>query len=174
MYFCNMNELNNSEIKLLHLIKNSNIHFGYVPSLRKLMINLGYKSPRSISLIISSLIEKGFIKKNEVGELEILKEVQTESIKTEVVDVPVLGSVSCGNPLLAIENPEKMISLSTSIAKPPYKYFILKAYGDSMDLSGIKDGMHVLIRQQPTAKNGDIVVALIHDDCVLKIFYKMD
>ena len=169
-----MDKLNDSEVKLLHLIRNTNKHFGFNPSLRKLMINLGYKSPRSVSLMISLLIEKGYIKKTEDGILEVIKELPVESFKADIVDVPVLGSVSCGNPLLAIENPEKTISISTSIVKPPYKYFILKAYGNSMNLSGIEDGMYVLIRQQQTAKNGDIVVALIRDECLLKIFYRAD
>ncbi|MBP7791589.1 MAG: repressor LexA [Candidatus Goldbacteria bacterium] len=86
----------------------------------------------------------------------------------QTINVPVVGKVSCGSPMFAVENIETTISVSTKIAKPPYKYFLLKAKGDSMNLAGINDGNLVLVRQQQTARNKDIVVALIDDEATIK------
>ncbi len=93
----------------------------------------------------------------------------TYNIKAEqTVEVPVVGKVSCGSPILASENIESTIPVSTKLARPPYKYFLLKAKGDSMNLAGINDGDLVLIRQQNTAQNKDIIVALIDDEATIK------
>jgi SOS regulatory protein LexA len=84
------------------------------------------------------------------------------------VDVPVVGKIACGAPVLAEENIEQVLPVSTSLAAGSYNYFILKAKGDSMNLAGINDGDYVLIRQQTFARPGDIVVALINEEATLK------
>jgi repressor LexA len=83
-----------------------------------------------------------------------------------------VGSVACGIPILAEENIEAMIPVSKGLAKPGNRYFLLRAVGDSMNLAGIDDGDLVLVRQQPAAKNGDLVVALIDDAATIKEFYR--
>lgn len=92
----------------------------------------------------------------------------TEKTTYPTVDVPLVGMVSCGTPLLAEENIEARIPVSTKLAKPPYKYFLLRASGDSMDEAGINNGDLVLVRQQMIAGNGDDVVALIDDEATIK------
>jgi|DewCreStandDraft_4_1066084.scaffolds.fasta_scaffold01070_46 repressor LexA len=92
----------------------------------------------------------------------------------QTINVPVVGKVSCGNPILANENIETTIPVSTKLARPPYNYFLLKAKGDSMNLAGINDGDLVLIRQQKTAQNKDIVVALIDDEATIKEYNIVD
>jgi repressor LexA len=104
--------------------------------------------------------------KNKQNVDFVKEDVKTGSEQT--IDVPVIGRASCGSPMLAVENIETTISVSTKIAKPPYKYFLLRANGDSMNLAGINDGDMVLVRQQQTAQNKDIVVALIDDEATIK------
>jgi len=86
------------------------------------------------------------------------------------INVPVVGKVSCGMPVLAEENIEDTIPVSKKLAYPPYNYFLLRAKGDSMNRAGINDGDMVLIRQQNSARNGDRVVALIDDEATIKEF----
>ena len=85
--------------------------------------------------------------------------------------VPLVGRVACGVPLLAQENIDTYYPVSVGLAKPPHSYFLLKASGDSMNLSGIKDGDLVLVRRQNTARNGDRVVALVDNDSTIKEFH---
>lgn len=104
-------------------------------------------------------------------------DIVTEDIKSgseQTVEVPIVGKVSCGDPIFAIENIESTIPVSTKLARPPYKYFLLKAKGDSMNLANINDGDFVLVRQQQTAQNKDIIVALIDDEATIKEYNLAD
>lgn len=104
-------------------------------------------------------------------------DIVAEDIKSgseQTVEVPVVGKVSCGDPILAIENIESTIPVSTKLARPPYKYFLLKVKGDSMNLANINDGDFVLVRQQQTAQNKDIIVALIDDEATIKEYNLVD
>lgn len=87
------------------------------------------------------------------------------------VKVPLIGHVACGSPMLANEEKEADISVSADLINPAFKYYFLRAKGDSMDLKGINDGDLVLIRQQPTARDGDSVVALIDDSVTIKEYH---
>ena len=100
-----------------------------------------------------------------------MKDSVSDTANAKTVNVPLVGTVACGIPILADENIEAMIPVSTDLAKPPAKYFLLRAKGDSMDLSGINDGDIVLVRQQPTATAGDAIVALIDDEATIKEFH---
>ncbi|MBA7550151.1 LexA repressor [subsurface metagenome] len=88
----------------------------------------------------------------------------------QTIDVPLIGTVTCGLPVFAEENYEAMIPVSVKLARPPHKYFLLKVKGDSMNKKSINDGDIVLVRHQVTANNGDIVVALIDDETTVKEF----
>ena len=103
--------------------------------------------------------------------MQLVNGIADESVRAQTVDVPLVGSISCGVPVLAEENVEAMIPVSTKLAKPPAQYFLLRAKGDSMDQKGINDGDLLLVRQQTTARNGDIVVALIDDEATVKEFH---
>jgi len=85
--------------------------------------------------------------------------------------VPLVGTISCGIPVLAEENVEAIIPVSIKLARPPEKYFLLRAKGDSMNQAGINDGELLLIRHQTTARNGDIVAALIDGEATVKEFH---
>ena len=87
---------------------------------------------------------------------------------SNTVKVPLVGRVSCGAPILAEENIEGYIDFSDKIARPPFRYFLLRAQGDSMNTAGINNGDLVLVRRQQTAQPGDRVVALINDEATIK------
>ncbi len=111
----------------------------------------------------------------EARELLILQDDHQDEDNTndgDVTKVPVVGKVSCGMPIYAEENIATYISVSKKIAQPNNSYFILYAEGDSMNLAGINSGDMVLIKQQPSANNGDLVVALIDDEATIKEFHK--
>jgi repressor LexA len=164
-------EISNKELEAVREIRNSLMHRGRVPSIRELMTSLGYRSPRSAAVLYDNLIEKGILRRKRDGNLQFVGGVEDDSVRAQTVDVPLVGSISCGIPVLAEENIEAMIPVSTRLAQPPHKYFLLRAKGDSMDERGVNDGDLLLIRQQPTARNGDMVVALIDDEATVKEFH---
>lgn len=167
--------LSKKETGVLKAIRNHLVHIGESPSVRQLMKEFKYKSPRSISIYIDNLIKKGWIKRKSDTTLQLVKDMDIEISNKEcaqTVKVPLVGTVSCGSPILAEENVSAEISVSTDIAKPPHKYFLLRAKGDSMNQKKINDGDIVLVRQQSTAKNGDMVVALIDDEATIKEFFR--
>ena len=167
-------KLTQKELEAIRHIRNSIMGKGRIPSIRELMISMGYRSPRSTALIIGSLIEKGVLGRRSDGKLIFIRSLEDDRTRAQTVDVPLVGSVACGMPIFAEENIDAMIPVSTQLARPPYKYFLLKAKGDSMNEKGINDGDLVLIRQQMTAQNGDIVVALIDDEASIKEIHYSD
>jgi repressor LexA len=106
---------------------------------------------------------------NEASGVQLMEAPAVENFDVEqTVQVPVVGRAACGTPMLAEENIEEMIPVSKKIAAPPYRYYMLRAKGDSMNQAGINDGDLVLVRQQSTARHGDTVVALIDDEATIK------
>lgn len=164
--------ITDKELKAVHQIRNSLMHKGRSPSVRELMTSMGYRSPRSATLIIDKLIKKGVIRRKPDGTIQFVKNLDDDTSRAQTVDVPLIGTVACGMPVLADENIEGMIPVSIKLAKPSFRYFLLKAKGDSMDQKGINNGDLVLVRQQATAHNGDIVVALIDDETTIKEFHR--
>lgn len=164
--------LTKKELRLLRQIRNSIVHNGRSPSIRALMDSLDYNSPRSIAVLIEQLKRKGILLRKENGALRILKDTEDNNIIAKTVDVPLVGTVSCGLPIFAEENIEAMIPVSVKLAPKSGRYFLLRAQGDSMNKKGINNGDLVLIRQQQTANNGDSVVALIDDEATIKEFWR--
>lgn len=146
------------------------MHRGHMPSIRKMGRELGYKSPRSASMIVEKLLDKGVLDRKDDGSLKFIEVGINDRYRADTVEIPLVGTVVCGTPVFAEENIEAMISVSTKLAKSPYKYFLLRANGDSMNKKGINDSDLVLIRQQATANNGNIVVALIDGEATIKEF----
>jgi len=162
--------LSDKELEALKIIRNSIVHQGRIPSVRELMIGLGYKSPRSSAVLLKSLEEKGILRKKPDGsyqkvDFEIPEEFGT---RAQTVKIPLLGSVACGMPIFADENVEAEVSISIEMIKSGYKYFLLRAEGDSMDEAGINNGDLLLVRQQQYAENGDRVLALIDEEATVK------
>ena len=143
--------------------------YSTMPSVRELMQQMNYKSPRSAMLLMSELQEHGFLERKADGSYKIVKDLSTNDTGRTVA-VPLVGSISCGSALLAEENIEAYIPVSTSLVKSGHKYFLLRAVGDSMNEAGILPGDLVLVKQQIVAENGEHIVALIDGDATLKEF----
>lgn len=159
--------LSDRELQTLKVIRTWLMNRGSMPSIREIMVELEYKSPRSVAELIDGLVLKKFLKKKDDGGLIMIKDADLRD-RANTIEVPILGNVACGLPLFAEQNIEGYISVSSEIVKMPNKYFILIAKGDSMDLAGINDGDFVLIRQQQMAYDGDLVIALIDDNATIK------
>jgi repressor LexA len=166
----NRQGLSPKELKALRHIRNKIVHGQEPPSVRDLQELLGYNSPNSAAYIISCLSERGYVRRGVNGRLQLLREEREGPDDATTVPVPLVGSAPCGAPLLAEQNIEAMIPVSLGLARPSHRYFLLRAHGDSMNLAGIQNGDLVLVRQQPSAENGDRVVALINDEATIKVF----
>lgn len=164
------NQISNTELAALKVMRDFLMKNGRMPSVRELMKEMDYKSPRSAAVILQNLIDKNILNKKEDGSIQFIQyEFNEEEVAREqTVKIPLLGTIACGLPILAEENIEAMIAVSTKLAKPSNKYFLLQAKGDSMNEKGINDGNLVLVKQQSSAENGDLVVALIDDEATIK------
>ena len=165
--------ITSKELQALKTIRKHLFDFGKMPSVRKLMTELGYKSPRSASVIINNLETKGILRKKTDGSFQLTGFELSENFGTreQTVKIPLLGTVACGLPIFAEENVEAEIPISIKLIKKGHKYFLLRAKGDSMNDTGINEGDLVLIRQQQHAENGDRVVALIDDEATIKEYH---
>lgn len=164
--------LSEKELEALRFLRIQIVHGGQSPSVRDLQKKLQYQSPRAAAYILERLESKGYIIRNGKGQIRLLKDLPETEFHAQTVNVPLVGSAPCGTPVFAEENIEALFPVSARIARKPHRYFLLKATGDSMNEKGIRDGNHVLVRQQPTASNGDIVVALIDGEATIKEFHR--
>lgn len=169
----NQIRLSPKDIAVLRLIRNAIVHTGKSPSIRELQATMGYKSPRSITVILKRLMDKEILQRKDRRGLTILNEPEAHTFNASTIDVPIVGSAACGIPLLAEEYIEAKIPVSITLAKPPHRYFLLHANGDSMNRAGIENGDLVLVRQQESANNGNIVVALIDSEVTIKRFKQL-
>jgi repressor LexA len=136
---------------------------------RELAAGLNYRSPRSASDILVSLQARGIVKRGADRKLRLVRDPEEDQFRARTVDVPLVGTVAAGSPILAEENIQAMIPVSVSLARPPHRYFLLRVAGDSMNKAGIEDGSLVLVQQQNSAADGDKVVALIDDEATVKV-----
>jgi repressor LexA len=143
---------------------------GIPPTIREIQLAGRHASTRSVVQYLDALEAAGYILRGPgPRNLRILQRTSDGQVdSTEIVDVPVIGTVAAGMPLLAEENIVDHRSISTSLLRRGSRHFLLKVRGNSMDLAGIGDGDLVLVRQQSTAMNGDRVVALIDQDATVK------
>lgn len=160
-------ELTSKELQAIKIIRNSLISKGRLPSLRELMVSLGYKSPRSSSMVFDRLKSRGFIRRKKNGSFQF-NDLLENSKHAQTISIPLLGTVACGIPIFAEENIEAMIPVSVGLASSNAKHFLLRAKGDSMNRAGIDDGDIVLVRKQNYANNGNSVVALIDNEATIK------
>jgi len=164
-------QFNKRELDALRHIRNFIVH-GKSPSVRDIQKALGYDSPRSAALLIDALIEKKVLARNTTDELQIIKDISARQDNAQTIEVPLVGSVPAGTPMLAEENLEAMIPVSKQLIKPGNRYFLIRVVGDSMNQVGMHSGDFVLVKQQQSAETGDIVVALIDDDATVKEYHR--
>jgi len=162
--------MNDKDKKAYAFIKNEIISYGKAPTLREINKVTGGSSPRSASLVVDRLVKAKLLIKN--GREIKLAKTHSSTPSARTIDIPLLGLVQCGSPMFAEENIDTYIPVSTNIAKPQNEYFFLRAYGDSMDKSGINSGDLLLVRKQDNADSNEKVVALINDEVTVKHFEK--
>lgn len=158
--------------KVLEFIKKEIKDKGYPPSVREICQGVGVKSPSTVHGYLERLEKHGVIRRNHFKPrtIEIIDdEISTSS--DELVNVPIIGKVAAGRPILAAENIEDTFPVPARMLLNS-RVFMLKVKGESMIEAGILDGDYVLVKQQHHADNGDIVVALIEDEATVKRFYK--
>ena len=169
----------NREEEILNFIHKQIESVGYPPSIREICAAVGLNSPSTVHAYIKKLEAKGLLEKDGSKTRAIRVVDSTESTDTwtepvsEFLNVPVLGNVAAGMPILAQENVTDTFPLPMVFAKNKNVY-MLKVKGESMINAGIMDGDYVIVTQEETAKNGDTVVALIDDSATVKTFYKED
>jgi repressor LexA len=147
-------------------VKNYQAENGYPPSVREICSALSIKSTATAHYYLDKLKERGILTKN-ANKNRAISVCDTP----EFVSVPLIGTVTAGTPILAVENLEGYFPLPPELASAD-ESFMLRVKGDSMIEAGIFDKDLILVRQQSDAKNGDIVVALIEDFATVKTFYK--
>lgn len=171
-------DLTKKQEETLQYIKKYMVAHGFPPSVREICAGMGLSSPATAHTHLKELESKGFIRKQNSKfrtiELLVNNEFEEKDNKNEdVVSVPLLGKVACGNPIEAIENPDEFFTLPASLIPARESIFTLKCSGDSMINVGIYDKDIVIVQKQNVAKNGDIVVAMTDENEVtLKTFYK--
>lgn len=160
--------------EILNYIKNEILERGFPPAVREICQAVGLKSTSSVHSHLESLEKNGYIRRDPTKPraIEILDE-SFNMLRREMVNVPIVGTVAAGQPILAEQNIDCYFPIPAEYM-PNEQAFILKVKGESMINAGILDGDSVLVMQQPTANNGDIVVALIEDSATVKTYYKED
>jgi repressor LexA len=168
------NELTERQKEVFEFLKDFLRERGFPPTLREIASHFGLRGPKAPQKTLNILERKGYIRKVPGGSraIEILSYPQFSL--THILSVPIVGRVRAGEPLLAIENIEGYINLDRSLVSSG-DVFLLRVQGDSMIEAHIQDGDFALVKPQPNAENGEIVVALIEDEATIKrIFKKRD
>lgn len=158
--------------EILEFIKTEILKKGYPPSVRDICEAVRLKSTSSVHSHLETLEKNGYIRRDPTKPraIEIIDDTFNLA-RREVTNVPLIGSVAAGQPILAQENIEDYFPVPAEYL-PNKDTFMLKVKGESMVNAGIFDGDYIMVAQQTTAKNGDIVVALIDDSATVKTFYK--
>ena len=172
-----MEKLTGKQKVILDILKKLIAKNGYPPTVREIGKEAKLSSPATIHFHLKQLEDKGYIKKddNKNRTLEILVPNEYLEKDDKIIDVPLLGKVTAGSPIEAIETPDELFSLPATLITNHDEVFTLKVSGESMINVGIYDGDILIVERQNTAKNGDTVVAMNSDNEVtVKTFYKED
>ncbi len=170
----NSKGLTETQERVFNFLKDYLGEKGFPPTLREIASHFGLRGPKAPQKTLNILERKGYIRKIPGGSraIEILSYPQFSL--THILSVPIVGRVRAGEPILAVENIEGYINLDRSLVSSG-DVFLLRVQGDSMIEAHIQDGDFALVKPQPNAENGEIVVALIEDEATIKrIFKKRD
>jgi len=170
-----MVELTKRQNEILNMIKEYIVKYGYPPTIREIGKALDISSPATIHAHLQNLEKKGIIKKMESKNraLELLVENEFANKNDLIIDVPLLGKITAGSPIEAIENPDEYFSLPSYLIPKNKEVFTLNVSGTSMINAGILDGDIIIVEKANNARNGEIVVAMTDENEVtLKTFYK--
>lgn len=170
-----MTELTTRQNEILTYIKQYVASHGFPPTIREICAALDISSPATIHAHLGNLEKKGYIRKQETKNraLELLVENEFEPKNELIIEVPLLGKITAGSPIEAIEHPDETFALPSYLVPKNKEVFTLNVQGTSMINAGILDGDVVIVERQATARNGQIVVAMTDENEVtLKTFYK--
>ena len=167
-------KITDKQREILEYIKNEILNRGYPPAVREICEAVRLKSTSSVHAHLETLEKNGYIRRDPTKPRAI--EIVDDSFnltRREVVNVPIVGRVAAGAPLLAVENIDNYFPIPMEFM-PNAQTFMLQVKGESMINVGVYDGDIILVQQQNTASNGDMVVALVDDSATVKTFYKED
>ena len=165
-----MEDVKDRQSEIFEFLKTYTENKGYPPSVREICEAVGLKSTSSVHGHLKKLEEKGLIKRDPTKPRAL--EIMDLNNKKEMVNIPILGKVTAGVPILATENIEDTFPLPLDYIKHDKELFMLNVSGDSMINAGIFSGDLAIIEKCQTASNGDIVVALIENEATLKRFFR--
>ena len=167
-------KISSKQREILEYIKQEILNKGYPPAVREICEAVHLKSTSSVHSHLETLEKNGYIRRDPTKPraIEIIDD-NFNLTRREVVNVPIIGQVAAGQPLLAVENIENYFPIPTEFM-PNAETFMLKVKGDSMINAGIFNGDKILVQKQSDAQNGDIVIALVDDSATVKTFYKED
>lgn len=167
-------KISDKQLEILEYIKSWILQKGYPPSVREICEAVHLKSTSSVHAHLETLEKHGYIHRDPTKPRTI--EICDDSFnlnRREMVNVPIVGQVAAGEPILATENIEDYFPIPAEMM-PNVQTYMLKVKGESMINAGILDGDYVLVKQQDVARNGDMIVALVEDSATVKTFYKED
>lgn len=165
-------KISKKQKEILEYIKDEIINRGYPPAVRDICEAVNLRSTSSVHAHLATLEKNGYIRRDPTKPraIEIVDD-SFNNIRREVVNIPIVGTVAAGQPLLAVQNIDNYFPVPAEYL-PNKDVFMLKVKGESMINAGIFDGDLIMVAQQNTAKNGDMVVALVEDSATVKTFYK--
>ena len=166
-------KISSKQKEILEYIKQEILNKGYPPAVREICEAVNLKSTSSVHSHLETLEKNGYIHRDPTKPraIEILDD-SFNLTRREMVQIPIVGRVAAGEPILAEENIEDYYPVPTEYISSNKELFMLKVQGESMVNAGILDGDYVVVEKQPTAENGDMVVALIEDGATVKTFYR--
>lgn len=170
-----MEKLTKRQNDALNYIKSYIVSHGYPPTVREIGTALDVSSPATIQAHLDCLASKGYIRKDGAKNraIELLVDNEFNNSNDNVIEVPLLGKITAGNPIEAIENPGEYFPLPSYLIPKDKEIFTLNVSGESMINAGILDGDIVIVERRNTARNGEIIVAMTDENEVtLKTFYK--
>lgn len=167
-------KISKKQQEILDYIKNEILNRGFPPAVREICEAVNLRSTSSVHSHLETLEKNGYIRRDPTKPraIEIVDD-NFNLVRREVVNVPVVGRVAAGEPLLALENIDSYFPIPAEFM-PNVQTFILNVKGESMVNAGILDGDNVIVEQCSSASNGDMVVALVDDSATVKTFYKED
>lgn len=167
-------KITKKQTEILEYIKSEILNRGFPPAVREICEAVNLKSTSSVHSHLETLERNGYIRRDPTKPraIEIIDD-NFNLVRREVVNVPIVGRVAAGEPILAVENIENYFPIPAEFM-PNVQTFMLTVKGESMINAGIFDGDQILVQQQSTARNGDMVVALVDDSATVKTFYKED
>lgn len=165
-------KITDKQREILEYMKKEILNKGYPPTVRDICEAVNLKSTSSVHSHLETLEKNGYIRRDPTKPraIEIIDE-NFNLTRREMVNVPIVGRVAAGEPLLAVENIESYFPIPMEYM-PNAESFMLKVKGESMINAGIFDGDNILVQKCDDARNGDMVVALVEDSATVKTFYK--